>query len=66
MSYLFKYFYNQVKNNQGESAMADKKPTNSYVHVCAAACLFVYAPHGYSAHESQKTPLEMEAKAVVT
>lgn len=48
--------------------MADKKPTNSYVHVCAAACLFVYAPHGYSAHESQKkiTPLEMEAQAVVT
>lgn len=48
--------------------MAEKKPTNSYVHVCAAACLFVHAPHGYSAHESQKkiTPLEMEAKAVVT
>lgn len=42
--------------------MADKKPTNSYVHVCAAAYLFVYAPHGYSTHESQKKILPWKWK----
>lgn len=45
--------------------MVDKKPTSSlltrnimihiyYMCVCAAASLFVYAPQGDSAHESQK------------